>query len=293
LAGLGAQPLWITPEALSAGELTRDGTRLLVLPHSIALSNEEVAAVRGFAEAGGLVLADLPPGERDALGRRRNAAPFADLVATRRLRFPASLQAEEAPPDEMATLLAEAGVHPPLALLDATGRPAADLDIRLFRSGGMMIAGIQRQDGAEGERPVELRLPGRLWVRSLRDGTPAALTDRLVLQLGPIEPVLLALSAAPLAAPTLSGPAQAALGDLVTFRLGLDESAPATAHVVQLDVLGPTGQVVPVASGTVRVAPGGRLWHLPLALGDIPGQWQVRATDVVSGQAAVATLQVH
>jgi hypothetical protein len=68
LAGLGAQPRWITPETLSAGELTRDGTRVLVLPHSIALSNEEVAAVRGFAEAGGLILADVPPGER-GIGR--------------------------------------------------------------------------------------------------------------------------------------------------------------------------------------------------------------------------------
>ena len=293
LAGLGAQPRWITPEALLAGELTRDGTRLLVLPHSIALSNEEVAAVRRFAEAGGLILADVPPGERDALGRPRDAAPFADLVATRRLRLPASLQAEKAPPDEMAALLAEAGVHPPVVLLDATGRPAENLDIRLFRSGGMMIAGLQRQDGADGERAVELRLPERLWVRSLRDGAPAALTDRLVLQLGPIEPVLLALSAAPLPAPTLSGPAQAALGDLVTFRLGLDGPATAAAHVVQLDVVGPTGQVVPVASGTVRVPPGGSHWHLPLALGDMTGQWQVHATDVLSGRAAVATLQVH
>ncbi len=264
-----------------------------MLPHSVALSNEEVAALRSFAEAGGLILADVPPGERDALGRRRDAAPFADLVATRRLRLSTSLLAEKAPPDEMAALLAEAGVHPPLTFLDATGRPAADLDIRLFRSGGVMVAGIQRQDGTEGERPVELRLPGRLWVRSMRDGTPAVLTDRLVLPLGPIEPVLLALSAAPLSAPTLSGPAQAALGDLVTFRLGLDDPASAAAHFVRLDVVGPTGQVVPVVSGTVRVSPGGSPWHLPLALDDTPGQWQVRATDVVSGQVAVTVLQVR
>ena len=140
---------------------------------------------------------------------------------------------------------------------------------------------------------MELRLPGRLWVRSLRDGTPAVFTDRLVLQLGPIEPVLLALSAAPLPAPTLSGPAQAAPGDLVTFRLGLDGPTSAAAHVVRLDVVGPTGQVVPVASGTVRVPPAGSLWYLPLALGDMLGHWQVRATDVVSGHAAVATLQVR
>jgi hypothetical protein len=292
LVGLGAQPRWITPETLSTGELARDGTRLLVLPHSIALSNEEVAAVHGFAEAGGLILADIPPGERDALGRRRNAVPFADLVAARRLRFPATLQEEKVPLAEMAALLGEAGVHPPLALLDATGRPAADLDIRLFRSGRLIIAGIQRQDGVEGQRPVELRLPGQLWVRSLRDGTPAALTDRLSLQLGPIEPVLLALSTAPLPAPTLFGPAHAAPGDLVTFRLGLDGPASAAAHVLRLDVVDPTGQVVPAVSGTVRLPPEGVLWYLPLALGDMLGQWQVRATDVFSGQVAAATLQV-
>jgi hypothetical protein len=89
-----------------------------------------------------------------------------------------------------------------------------------------------------------------------------------------------------------TGPAQAALGDLVTFRLGLDGPASAAAHVVRLDVVGPTGQVVPGASGTVRVPPGGNLWHLPLALGDMPGHWQVRATDVVSGGAAFATIEV-
>jgi hypothetical protein len=169
----------------------------------------------------------------------------------------------------------------------------ADLDIRLFRSGDMTIAGVQRQDGAEGERPVELRLRRPLWVRSMREGTPPVLTDRLVLQLGPIEPVLLALSATPLPAPTLSGPTQAALGDLVTFRLGLDGPASAAAHFVRLDVVGPTGQIVPAAGETVRVPPGGSDWHLPVALSDSPGQWQVRATDVVSGQAATAILQVR
>ena len=71
------------------------------------------------------------------------------------------------------------------------------------------------------------------------------------------------------------------------------EDAVPLHHVVRLDVVGPMGQVVPVASGTVRVPPGGSLWHLPLALDDMPGLWQVRATDVVSGHAAVATLQVR
>ena len=80
LAGLGAQPRWITPETLAAGALGADGTRVLVLPQSLALSDAEVAAVRGFAAGGGLVLADVSPGERDALGRPRAAPPLGDLV---------------------------------------------------------------------------------------------------------------------------------------------------------------------------------------------------------------------
>jgi hypothetical protein len=157
----------------------------------------------------------------------------------------------------------------------------------------MMIVGIQRKDGAQGERPMELRLARPLWVRSMRDGTPAALTDSVVLQPGPVEPVLLALSAEPLPAVTLSGPEQASLGDLVTFRLGFDRPASAAAHFVRLDVVSPAGQVLPLLSETVRVPPEGSVWHLPIAPGDMAGEWQVRATDVVGGQAAVAHLQVH
>ncbi len=284
LAELGAQPRWVTPEQLAGGLLARDGTRLLVLPHSIALSDAEVTAVRHFAEAGGTVLADIPPGERDDLGRRRAALPLADLAASGRLLLPAWLRQAGAPPDEMATLLAQAGVHPPLAVVEADGRPAAGVDIRLFRSGAALIAGIQRQDSLTGERTVALRLPAPLWVRQAGGAAPDRPVTSLTLQLGPVMPALLVLSPAPLPALTLTAPAQAATGDLVPIRLGLDGPSQLAARFVRLEVIDPAAQPVPALSATIRVPPQGCVWNWPLAVSDRPGAWEVRATDALTGQ---------
>ena len=71
LAHLGLQPRWLSPDLLAGGALRRDGVRALILPHALALSDAEVAAVRAFAAGGGMVLADIPPGGYDGHSRRR------------------------------------------------------------------------------------------------------------------------------------------------------------------------------------------------------------------------------
>ena len=76
LAHLGLQPRWLSPDLLAGGALRRDGVRALIMPHALALSDAEVAAVRAFAAAGGMVLADIPPGAYDGHSRRRRALPL-------------------------------------------------------------------------------------------------------------------------------------------------------------------------------------------------------------------------
>ncbi len=297
LAELGAQPRWITPEALASGALARDGTRVLVLPHSLALSDAEVAAARRFAARGGLVLADIPPGERDTLGRLRAAPPLADLAAAGRLRLPAALREPGAAPDQMAALLDAAGARPPLALLDADGTPASGVDIRLFRDGNALIAGIQRRGDASadasGPRVLTLRLPAPLWVQPVGGRTPPMLVREQALRLDAEAPTLLVLSAARLPGPTVSGPAQAAAGDLLELRLGLDGPTPMAAQFATVQVRDPTGQVVPGLSDVVRVPPTGCIWRWPLAVGDRPGLWQVRTTDAMTGRVATLAVQVR
>lgn len=293
LANLGAQPRWITPETLTAGGLMRDGTRVLVLPHSIALSAAEVEAVRGFAEAGGLVVADTQPGQRDELGRTRAAPPFADLAAAGRLRVAEALRTDVEDPGEAAALLAEAGVRSPFALVGADGRPPVGLEVRLFRNGDTLIAGIQRQDGAEGVRSVELRLPDAAWIRPLRGSAPASVADTLTLHLDPVEPSILVLSPLQPPGPTLAAPSQAARGDLLALRVALDGPTSAAAHFVQVDAFDPSGQARSNLAEAIRVPPEGATYHLPLALNDPLGRWEIRAVDVVSGRVATAVLDVR
>src|SRR5260370_30791239 len=68
LAHLGLQPRFLSPDMLVHADLSEE--KLLILPHSIALSPDEVRVIRAFGARGGVVVADSPPGVFDAHSRR-------------------------------------------------------------------------------------------------------------------------------------------------------------------------------------------------------------------------------
>ena len=73
-------PYWFLspPEIEKAGGIP-GSVKVLALPYSQALSDVECAAMRGFVERGGLLLADEMPGMMDEHGALRGASPLADL----------------------------------------------------------------------------------------------------------------------------------------------------------------------------------------------------------------------
>ena len=64
---LGLQPAYVS----SPVDLARRGFKTLILPHAIALSPDDVRAIREFAAGGGTVIADVQPGVFDAHSRRQ------------------------------------------------------------------------------------------------------------------------------------------------------------------------------------------------------------------------------
>ena len=129
--------------------------------------------------------------------------------------------------------------------------------------------------------------------RGARGGVAPGFASEVALRLDPVEPALLVLSPEPLPPPVLAGPRTAAPGDLVPFRLSLAGPSPAEAHLVQVSVLDPAGQDVPVLSEVVRLTGEGLEWRLPLALTDQPGTWRVLAVDALGGGVAEAALEVR
>ncbi|MEA3366032.1 MAG: hypothetical protein U9Q79_10375, partial [Candidatus Hydrogenedentes bacterium] len=77
LQRLGFAAELVASEDSRSDDLTK--YKWLVLPGLDALSDAEVQRIRAFVRAGGLVLADIPPGAFDELGRPRKDLPLRDL----------------------------------------------------------------------------------------------------------------------------------------------------------------------------------------------------------------------
>jgi hypothetical protein len=65
LKDLGYQFDFVAQQQIEAGELQSKGFRLLVLPFSVAITDKEVAAIKKFVEAGGVLIADGQAGVMD------------------------------------------------------------------------------------------------------------------------------------------------------------------------------------------------------------------------------------
>lgn len=79
LQDLGVQYRFVSADQVSAGELSNPGCKLLILPMVTAVTDREAKGIAEFARAGGSVLADVPPGTADPLGRPRQEGALVEL----------------------------------------------------------------------------------------------------------------------------------------------------------------------------------------------------------------------
>lgn len=84
LNDLGYTPGFVDQVALERGDLNHGKVRLLILPNSVALSVREAQEIRGFAERGGTVIADLRPGVLNHHGGYLQSGQLDDLFGIQR-----------------------------------------------------------------------------------------------------------------------------------------------------------------------------------------------------------------
>jgi hypothetical protein len=305
----GLQHRFISSEAVMHGELGSGNYRILLLPHTIALSPVETAEIRAFAENGGIVVADGEPGIFDEHGRRLTKPALFDAFAgpatsgATSFAFGNGKAIYTAFSDDrsheggraLREILEAAGVRPRFPLVRADGRPASDIETYVFENGGVTIVALLR-DFVPSMDPssrlaVIIGLPHPSNAYDMRTGRYLGGTDRLAVEVGPIEPVLLALSEKPLSPPSVSGPRNARLGGNAEFLIR--SGAPAAVDVVHIDAVDPAGNMVAHYSGNLLVTGSGVTRLLPLAFNDQPGVWTIRAKDLLSGATTAAELKVE
>ena len=215
LEHMGLQHRFVSSEQVQRGELRAD-YRILILPHTIALGANEAAEIGGFVERGGVVIADSEPGRFDEHGRRLTQPALSNIFAAPVNRFAARFAfgkgkaiylasangRDRRNTQRLSRILDDAGVKPPFPAVRTDGRPSNDVETRIFHNGGLTIVALQRDylppSNPKNRETVVLALPRMFNVYDLK---PPGNTDRLELDLDPVEPVLLSLSEHPTASP--------------------------------------------------------------------------------------------
>jgi hypothetical protein len=157
-------------------------------------------------------------------------------------------------------------------------RPAFPLDGQFLTTirdfGAARLVGLLPPE----PQKVTLPAPGRVRYDLLRGSLAAS-----VMEASPSEPVLLVERDKRIDRVELSAELE--------VRLFEEGGTPVDRSVVRLEVFDPSGKLVRHYSGNVTVNDGRAQFAIPFAMNDAPGQWQVRARDVISGLSASRSLQ--
>ena len=238
-----------------------------------------------FWNAGGLVITDGTAGLFDEHSRRRTvpALPPEDSVPFGAARW--------ASPSDI--VFAADRNEPGFTVSGPDGKPASGLDIRVFRNGKVLLIGLQQaRADATDVQAVSVNLANPAWIHDLRGEAPAERQSRIAVALDTVAPALLAISPDAPPVPRVES-IQARAGQTATVAVGTGGNLTEAAPVLRVDVVDPTGHVVPDYSGNVVLR--GRTsatWSIPFAANAMPGAWTVRVRDVLGGGSATAALEV-
>lgn len=327
----GLQYNFVSYGQLEQGELLRGAYRVLILPHSSAISAAEAKAIHEFVAQGGVLIADGDPAVFDEHGRRLPESQLADLVGgphsgpiTQRQfgRGKAIYLSADVIDyhrervigkggdvrDLLAGIFHDAGVHPAFAVMDEQSRTASGVETQVFRNGGVTIVGLlsnpelrvdelgppdfKSNENFAHPRTLKLKLPGDFYVYDVRGAKMLGRHREVMVQLDPYEPSIFAISAEPMPELRVDAPARLARGETGRIGCGFNGATAADTHVLHVEISDPSGKLMAYYSGNLLAPQGHAMWRLPLALNDPVGNWTVHVKDLLTGESRSATVEV-
>ncbi|MCC6341295.1 MAG: beta-galactosidase [Bryobacterales bacterium] len=317
----GLQYNFVSYRQMERGELARGGYRVLILPHSTAMSEAEARAAREFVEGGGMLIADGEPAAFDEHCRRLPKSWLADLFEQKTGRA-VLLKAdvlnyhrdrvvgrEGEVKRVMGELLGRAGIKPEFAVTGSSGNPVTGVETHVFRNGGVRLVALltnpelridelgppEFKSNDRFAKPVTVRLalPGERFVYDVRRAKALGRQREVSVTLDPYEPTILAVAAEEIPAMQVAAPARVRLGGSVEVGIRFATTTPAENHALHIDVVNPDGRIVPFYSGNLLAHGGTAAKRVALALNDPPGRWEARVKDLLSGQSKTVAFEVY
>ena len=307
LEDAGFQYEFVATEEIEGGVLESGVFKVLFLPHSRAMSDEEGERIRAFAATGGVVFADIVPGTRTRTGAKRGAEPadLSDLFSEdgagvllggdfldgyhRNHKSPAGWDVLEDGWRRMGEIMKEHAGMVPAVRVEPLGDAAPPPEIARFDRGGIECVTLLRSYfHRDNERyDYQLYFADERHLYDVRAGSYLGMANNCrkemdyeaaVIARSPykVESVEVRVTGAEVAL------AVRAVAGEVTGR-----------HVLRMTVTGPDGEEIPWYAQNVTAPEGMAATTIPLALNDAPGDYTIEARDVMSGVAGKVGFEIR
>jgi hypothetical protein len=311
----GLQYEYVASEEIEQDALRQSKFRVLIMPHSRAVSQAEAEAIRSFVEGGGLLIADILPGTLNGHGSQQEPGMLADLFEGARpgearvfgkgktvllgdklagygyaaFRHMQGWRKLAGRWRIMAEALEQhAGITPAVRVVSRGEAEAPPTEITRFEAEGAQFVGLLRKSYYydDAPYPVTVRFADTRHLYDVRTGQYLGLTDSLDIGLSyearlyarlPYRVQSLALDV---------GAVRGRSPSTVRATLRTDGDAPGSGHVVDFRVLSPEGQELSWYTQAITVREGAAEATIPWALNDPPGAYTVVARDVATGVSA-------
>jgi len=311
----GLQYQYLAYEQIEQDELRKGAYRVLLMPHSRAVSDREAAAIRRFVDDGGLLIADIMPGVLNGHGSRQEPSALADLfplsepgsvnsvgkgktvllgdalsgygyAAFRNMQGWKRLQGRSR---VLADLLrTHAGIVPQATVSPRGEDEMPPTEITRFEVADAQFIGLLRKhyyyDNAP--YPATVHFPARRHTYDVRAGRYLGYIDSLDTDISYEAQLYACLPYVVRSLTVNADSADRAAPTEVRVSLQTDGPAPVAGHMVDLRVLAPDGRELPWCTRRVPAVAGNAVAVIPWALNDPPGRYTLTARDVATGVSA-------
>lgn len=317
--GLGFQYDYVQDESIAAGELEKDGDRLLILPCAKLISERPAGAIRRFVENGGVLMADVRPAAFSDDGDELSAGRLDDLfdlrpgtvdakgakLSVRRVgrglaiywgmnplawKFLVKNGEDAAARRDILATLAQAGIRPRCTAVAKDGAPVAGVEYTRFTRDGLTYLAVEKRPVSRERYPLAaaVKLDAPAWVYDVRAGAALGRVGEIPVTFEGFDTRLFALLPYEVKGVRLDAPKTVDRGGTLRAAATV-EAAGARTHLIRFDMVPKGGytfeKLMPVKPVFADAKGGRATAEFAIAFDEADG-YTLEATDIATGAKA-------
>lgn len=292
--------------------------KVLLMPKTRVLSDEDAELIRNFVKNGGIVLADIVPGEADAYGIKREKPVLSDLFqgevtqvgkgyavligdlirGFKEIRVNNASWKSKLPLKGLliGKLLREKfGITPGYRIASADGKEVPPVQIYPFENGNVKYVGVLRDYWTKDTDSYKLKFtaPGDSWIYDTRDGkflghgSTVSFTQDYKVKLFSLLP-------GKVKSVTVKAPSAVKPGGTVkvSASMAVSEGKIPSAGAYLVKVFSPEGKALKEYERTVSAVDGKAEVEFDLSWNQAPGSYKLLVRDVATGVTAKTAFEV-